>query len=758
MNSLLDSYKTLFIITLKNKEVNEYKNLYQINIKNHNFNINVEKKLDSLSTCLFYIFSHFLIIIPNDRYSNLNSLEKDEFIRSNKIDPVQLHEISHIDDDDSKYNLPMFLFEDMIIKINREQLNQIISFLRKKSDDFFFKDDFYKQLVIIQHLSLIEFTDSNLVFIENAKDKREFGKYYSPKRIIRYIYQILDILMNENEILSDILDPSCGSGLFLWYYILSIENNDINATKFQLKNISGFDIDFKALLTTAILLRQLIRMKNLQNKKINIIIDNKDYLIDKNDSDNNFDLIIGNPPYIRERFFNKEYRKKLKNYKTFIGKSDLYFAFIERSYYLLKPDGYLTFILPRYWIESDFGGILREFLKQKFVIRLIIDFKSFKLFDLGVHSSILFVQKKAEDNLLDNNNFKVLEIRENSFKTHEVDKLFLDIIELLKTDNYNSKNIIVNSIEQINLKSRWDIQSQEEKIIFDKIATLSTINLSSIVEIKEGINTGADKVSKNHLKFIESKNISLNDGIFVLTEKELSDLDLSDLEKKLFIKKWIKGKDIRKWIIHSQKLWLIYFKGEIDDNTAIYDHLYKFKEILENRAEMKRNPRRIWYELAWPRSPSLFDSVPKLLIRYKATEVVVAIDQEGYYTSADFRVLTVKKPYDPYVILAILNSGLVNWILKHIAKKLGTIHDYYSYILKDVPIMYPPEYIEKIIREKVKRIVEISQSSIHDKEISSKKATELKTLESSLNQQISELYKLTTEEIDYIKQDLKLNK
>ena len=172
----------------------------------------------------------------------------------------------------------------------------------------------------------------------------------------------------------------------------------------------------------------------------------------------------------------------------------------------------------------------------------------------------------------------------------------------------------------------------------------------------------------------------------VLTDKELDHLSLNEKEREIYIKKWIKGKDVKKWVIKSQESWLIYFKAIPSEKSPIYQHLVKFREILENRAEIKRNSKRNWLELAWPRDKKIFETKPKILIPYKSRLPFVAIDEGDHYTSADFRIISVKKPYNIYVLAGIMNSNLITWFLKKSTKKLGAINDYYSYNLREIPI------------------------------------------------------------------------
>ena len=396
-------------------------------------------------------------------------------------------------------------------------------------------------------------------------------------------------------------------------------------------------------------------------------------------------------------------------------------------------------------MESEFGISIRELIKRSFKIKLLIDFRDYKIFGKGIHSVIFIAQKLEKKINILKNEFDVIVLNQ-SLKINSIEQVLDDLFRLLTNPEFEKKNYQKFKLNQAELGLYWQIEPKINRLLTKKISDLKDFNLESIAEIKEGINSGADKVSERHLRLFDDKKPNIGEGIFVLSSKELDELKLSQDETKTYIKRWIKGRDIQKWTVNDQNNWLIYFKHDISKNKTIFDHLKKYKNILENRAEIKRNPRRKWYELAWPRSHQLFETTPKLLIRYKAKKMIVAIDKVGYFTSADFRILTVKKPFNSYVILGILNSELINWQVKNRVKKLGSINDYYSYVLKEIPIIYPSKEIEEKIIIIVNQIVSKSINGNIQKEEKKLIKQEHAHLENQLNQIVFKLYGITKEE------------
>ncbi len=89
-----------------------------------------------------------------------------------------------------------------------------------------------------------------------------------------------------------------------------------------------------------------------------------------------FDVIIGNPPYVGHKLLTKEYKKfVLSEYKeVYRDKSDLYFCFYKNSLDLLKEDGVIHLITPRYFLESMSAELLRKYIEENAEIEEIIDF------------------------------------------------------------------------------------------------------------------------------------------------------------------------------------------------------------------------------------------------------------------------------------------------------------------------------------------------------------------------------------------------
>ena len=104
-----------------------------------------------------------------------------------------------------------------------------------------------------------------------------------------------------------------------------------------------------------------------------------------------FNVIIGNPPYVRQEKI-KELKPKLKieNYQSYNGTADLYIYFFEKGFKLLKEDGILSYITSNKYTRAKYGKDFRKFILENTNILEYIDFNGVKVFESAtVDTSIL---------------------------------------------------------------------------------------------------------------------------------------------------------------------------------------------------------------------------------------------------------------------------------------------------------------------------------------------------------------------------------
>lgn len=536
----------------------------------------------------------------------------------------------------------------------------------------------------------------------DIEKRKKYGIYYTPKEIVEYIntnaIETIDIISNPCP---KILDSSCGCGNFLIDAFEKLNNifminseklyNKYNNQDFKKENISkyiienciyGTDIDKDAVDITKKLLLEKAGLDEKENIKINIY--HEDGL--KIKWNIKFDIIVGNPPYVGHKNLTKEYKKfVLKEYKeVYRDKSDLYFCFYKNSLDLLKDDGVIYLVTPRYFLESMSAVLLRNYLEENAQIEEIIDFLGAEVFTyIGISACIVKIRKKGygieKTEIYRKKSDRYIHINDRNRCSSS--------IENLKYDEEVFEKIIINT--KI-LQSNWIIANEENMEIYLKIEEKSNFKLSDIAESFQGIITGCDKA------FILKKD-----------DERIKYID-EDL-----LKNWIKNKDIDKYTItnsNDTKYKLIYsndIKNDEDYNYALRNCIEPYKNKLENRRECLKGIRK-WYELQWGREKNLFER-KKVMYPYKARENKFALDYSDLYSSADVYSFYLKKEYENVFsyeyIVGLLNSSIYDKYYKIGAKKMSRgIYDYYPNKVMNIKIIKGKNY--KKIEYYSKKIIE----------------------------------------------------
>jgi adenine-specific DNA-methyltransferase len=245
-------------------------------------------------------------------------------------------------------------------------------------------------------ISTIKELEKYLELIIPIEDRKLNGAFFTPDYIIDFIISELQ----PKEAASN-LDPSCGCGAFLLglvdYYRLKFGKSVKDIVK---NNIYGADIlDYNIQRT-----KLLLAIYGLEHGEI---VENEDFNLYHQDSlkavwTSQFDNIVGNPPYVKFQDLSEENRLYLVNNWTTVegGTFNLYFAFFELGYKLLKSDGQLGYITPNNYFTSLAGEAMRRYFQQKKCVARIIDFSHKKVFDAQTYTALTFLNKKENDVIL----------------------------------------------------------------------------------------------------------------------------------------------------------------------------------------------------------------------------------------------------------------------------------------------------------------------------------------------------------------------
>lgn len=366
--------------------------------------------------------------------------------------------------------------------------------------------------------------------IATASAEKLRGGFYTPEPIAEFI---LRWGINGSKDF-DILEPSCGDGVFL---------EQLSKHNFQYKSITAIELDEEEAAKA-----ERIDLKNCQ-------IINADFHTYCNNTLQRFDLIIGNPPYIRYQFFDKQQQIEagdifIKAGLTYSKLTNAWVSFVIGSSLLLKENGKIGFVLPAEILQVSFAQQLRNFLAKFYNKINIISFE--KLVFPNIQQEVVLLL--CEKNESQNHNIEHLELRDAS------DLAKLDV-ELLKSPK-----------KKIDFKSnKWTFYflEQEEIDFLESISKNRDIpTMGKFANIEVGITTGSNDFFTVPLTTIEEyglqdyarpmvgRSVQVNSVIFTENDWEINRHSKAKAHLLVFpdSRDSIKSKGASKYIEYGENL------------------------------------------------------------------------------------------------------------------------------------------------------------------------------------------------------------
>ncbi|RLG20352.1 hypothetical protein DRN67_00160 [Candidatus Micrarchaeota archaeon] len=357
-----------------------------------------------------------------------------------------------------------------------------------------------------QYLSVLLKKTAKRATLKKSKGRRkEQGIYYTPTYIVEYIVkntlgEMLKGKKPEEVAKIKVLDPACGSGSFLIkafdeikeYYKKEKGQQKLNTeSKILTDNIYGVDLDPKAVeiarlnlllkaAETKHKLPELDRNIKCGNSLIDSTLSEEKRAFNWNEEfeeimkNGGFDVVIGNPPYIRNRELNPKEKKIFEtDYQSATGQYDIYQLFFEKSIDLLKEGGMLGFITSNKYTIASYGERIRKLILNKCQIISIIDVSNIRVFkDAAIYPYIILLRKNKFKNIRDATKIQIFRAKS------EEDLLNLERSELKQSEFLENEGAV--------FKITFN---KEESSILTKLDH-DCVKLGEIVTIKETIHTG----------------------------------------------------------------------------------------------------------------------------------------------------------------------------------------------------------------------------------------------------------------------------
>ena len=507
------------------------------------------------------------------------------------------------------------------------------------------------------------------------------------KRLLDQLHQYRDWLLQIT-----ILDPACGSGAFLnaALQFLMAEHRLIDEMEAKVagsslvfqdvensileNNLFGVDINEESveIAQLALWLRTAKPHRKLNTLSENIKCGNSlisDPAIAGEKAFNwqeqfpkvfekgGFDVVIGNPPYVRVQQLDYETIDFLKSiYKTALKRIDMSLCFIEKSKELIKSNGIVSFITSNQFLTTEYGQAMRKFLLEDYFLTKCVDFGDLKIFEDAMTYVSIFSFTNIPQKSFDYCRVKEIKDAENG----QYDNFHKIVLSDLTEDNWNLQNYSMSKIFQR---------------VFENDKTIEDLGNAWY-----GIVTGADSV-------------------FIFDRE---DYEKTEIEKDLFLP-LLRAQSCGKYYCEKAEKYVLYPYKYEDGETVLlsqdeienkYPNGWKYflehKEELESRKDSRSTfeGRDDWYCLTRFGQKKIFNR-DKIVTpgEVKGHKFCIDRSQAGYSGARVFGITIDKEDISLEYVLCNLNSSLIRSYLQSTASlKAGGYYSYSSNVLNKIPI------------------------------------------------------------------------
>jgi adenine-specific DNA-methyltransferase len=431
-----------------------------------------------------------------------------------------------------------------------------------------------------------------------------------------------------------------------------------------------------------------------------------------------FDIVIANPPYIKEYTFRNAF-DGLRESPYYQGKMDIWYLFACKGIDLLRKDsGVLTFIAQNNWVTSYGASKMRNKVIQDTKIIQMIDFGSYMIFESSDIQTMIMIFKSDTREDIYEFDYRKLEGNDLNFD---------DVLDLL--NYYKNKKIIYlkPTVQRDKFVNKpLTFSNKIIDLVLEKISAQSNFKLTKN-EVAQGIVAAPDKY------FI------------------VNDLSKFNYKEHYFIKPFYTSTN--RYCVPKTKSYLIYishknFQGrKINDFPNIREHFKKYKNQLQKAKIKYGTPQKPYFYLHRERDENYFKKGPKIAGQTRSYVPCFLYTEDEYYGSRAMNFIKTDRINLKYLV-TLLNSSLIFFWLKHKGKMLGNMLHIDKEPLLGLPLKNIPSVDQQPFIDLVDKILEITKDD--DYLTNSTKQAKVKEYERQIDQMVYKLYGLTEEEIKIV--------
>lgn len=391
-----------------------------------------------------------------------------------------------------------------------------------------------------------------------------------------------------------------------------------------------------------------------------------------------FDVVIGNPPYVKLQNFRKVYPDMAEYLRqgrlgrsyyesTQSGNFDLYLPFIEKGISLLSDEGRMGFIAQSLWLVNEYGDGLRKLVHRMRALDRWVDFKSYQVFEEVItYTALQFFTRRRNDKIA----------------LHQAPTGEISAIDWTRSENH----IPYDALDRA---EAWHLLPEPERSLIHRLkASCKRLDDPSVSRaIFVGLQTSADDIY--HLKRLGPGKYLCSPG-----EKgaepykvELEDALMKPLVSGPQAKRYLEPQTdtylLFPYVVNADGVQLIPPAQFEDTYLNAWNYLGSYEKPLRRREaydkERQKKERRLgpfdndeWYRFGRHQNLDKQEIV-KLIVAQTVTEMRVCLDLTKRFYLNNVRVngIIPMDGIDPWYLLGVLNAPVCDFVFRRIAAPKG---------------------------------------------------------------------------------------